>query len=149
MILPSKLIKQFELQNDNMIPDFSMLNALTLNLMIKEGHYEKYIKKMHQLYGKRRSLLIEHLENVFKDDIQIKDTRAGLHFIIEVVSPYTYTEIKTRAKAQKLELYTIKRFSVKTFQKNETVKILIIGFSKIEQSQIPEAVKRLKQVLSE
>ncbi|RIM17732.1 PLP-dependent aminotransferase family protein, partial [Staphylococcus cohnii] len=32
MILPSKLIKQFELQNDNMIPDFSMLNALTLNL---------------------------------------------------------------------------------------------------------------------
>lgn len=43
MILPSKLIKQFELQNDNMIPDFSMLNALTLNLMIKEGHYEKYI----------------------------------------------------------------------------------------------------------
>ncbi|EJX18355.1 transcriptional regulator [Staphylococcus sp. OJ82] len=149
MILPSKLIKQFELQNDNMIPDFSMLNALTLNLMIKEGHYEKYIKKMHQLYGKRRSLLIEHLENVFKDDIQIKDTRAGLHFIIEVVSPYKYTEIETRAKAQKLELYTIKRFSVKTFQKNEAVKILIIGFSKIEQSQIPEAVKRLKQVLSE
>ncbi|MGO3496020.1 MAG: PLP-dependent aminotransferase family protein [Staphylococcus equorum] len=149
MILPSKLIKQFELQNDNMIPDFSMLNALTLNLMIKEGQYEKYIKKMHQLYGKRRSLLIEHLENVFKDDIQIKDTRAGLHFIIEVVSPYKYTEIETRAKAQKLELYTIKRFSVKTFQKNEAVKILIIGFSKIEQSQIPEAVKRLKQVLSE
>lgn len=148
MILPSKLIKQFELQNDNMIPDFSMLNALTLNLMIKEGHYEKYIKKMHQLYGKRRSLLIEHLENVFKDDIQIKDTRAGLHFIIEVTSPYTYTEIETRAKAQKLELYTIKRFSVKTFQKNEAVKILIIGFSKIEQSQIPEAVNRLKQVLS-
>ncbi|MFQ3852641.1 MocR-like transcriptional regulator GabR [Staphylococcus parequorum] len=149
MILPSKLIKQFELQNDNMIPDFSMLNALTLNLMIKEGHYEKYIKKMHQLYGKRRSLLIEHLENVFKDDIQIKDTRAGLHFIIEVTSPYTYAEIETRAKVQKLELYTIKRFSVKTFQKNEAVKILIIGFSKIEQSQIPEAVNRLKQVLSD
>ncbi|MDN6629950.1 MAG: PLP-dependent aminotransferase family protein, partial [Staphylococcus equorum] len=68
--------------------------------------------------------------------------------IIEVTSPYTYTEIETRAKAQKLELYTIKRFSVKTFQKNEAIKILIIGFSKIEQSQIPEAVNRLKQVLS-
>ncbi|HLR18892.1 MAG TPA: PLP-dependent aminotransferase family protein [Staphylococcus sp.] len=148
MILPSKLIKQFELKNDNTIPDFSMLNALTLNLLIKEGHYEKYIKKMHQVYGKRRALLIEYLKRVFKEDIHIKDTRAGLHFIIEVISSYTYSEIEARAKAQKLELYTINRFTVKPTPTNERLKILIIGFSKIKQSEIPEAVNRLKHILS-
>ncbi|MGO2988491.1 MAG: PLP-dependent aminotransferase family protein [Staphylococcus saprophyticus] len=149
MILPTKLVRQFELQNQNTIPDYSMLNALTLNLMIKEGHYEKYIKKMHQLYGKKRENLIAHLSMAFGEHIQIKDTQAGLHFIIEVNSPYSYEEIETRAKEQKLELYTINRFKVKALQKNNGPKILIIGFSKIEQNHIPEAVQRLKSVLIE
>ena len=64
-------------------------------------------------------------------------------------SPYSYEEIETRAKEQKLELYTINRFKVKALQKNNGPKILIIGFSKIEQNHIPEAVQRLKSVLIE
>ncbi|MGO3048902.1 PLP-dependent aminotransferase family protein [Staphylococcus casei] len=147
MILPSTLIKKFEAQNHNMIPDFSMLNALTLNLMIKEGHYEKYLKKMHQLYGKKRAYLIAELNKVLKSAITIKDTQAGLHFIIEAKSRYTYTEIETRARDQKLELYTINRFSMKALQNNSESKLLIIGFSKIQQQQVPEAVQRLKKVL--
>ncbi|WP_440858590.1 MocR-like transcriptional regulator GabR [Staphylococcus shinii] len=147
MILPAKLVRKFEVQNQSTIPDFSILNALTLNLLIKEGHYEKYLKRMHQLYGKKRACLIEELQMTFGNNIDIKDTQAGLHFIIEVVSPYTYEEIEARAKEFKLELYTINRFNVKALQNNSERKTLIIGFSKIEQQQIPEAVQRLKKVI--
>lgn len=83
----------------------------------------------------------------FGNNIDIKDTQAGLHFIIEVVSPYTYEEIEVRAKEFKLELYTINRFNVKALQNNSERKTLIIGFSKIEQQQIPEAVQRLKKII--
>lgn len=147
MILPAKLVRKFEVQNQSTIPDFSILNALTLNLLIKEGHYEKYLKRMHQLYGKKRAYLIEELQMTFGNNIDIKDTQAGLHFIIEVVSPYTYEEIEVRAKEFKLEFYTINRFNVKALQNNSKRKTLIIGFSKIEQQQIPEAVQRLKKVI--
>lgn len=147
MILPTKLVQKFETQNQSTIPDFSILNALTLNLLIKEGHYEKYLKRMHQLYGKKRTYLIEELQMTFGNNIDIKDTQAGLHFIIEVVSPYTYEEIELRAKQHKLELYTINRFKVKALQNNGERKTLIIGFSKIKQHQIPAAVQRLKKVI--
>ena len=40
MILPINLVKKFDCLNLNMIPDFSTIHALTLNLMIKEGYYE-------------------------------------------------------------------------------------------------------------
>jgi GntR family transcriptional regulator/MocR family aminotransferase len=73
--------------------------------------------------------------------------RTGLHFIVEAKSRYTYKEIETRARDQKLELYTINRFSVKALQNNSESKLLIIGFSKIQQQQVPEAVQRLKKVL--
>lgn len=149
MILPIQLVKQFEMLNLNMIPDFSMINALTLNLMIKEGHYEKYVKKMHHLYEKKREYLIAQLTNVFKNNIKVKDTRAGLHFIVEINTTYSYAEIESRAKEKRLELYTLNRFSVEPLENNKTNKTLIIGFSKIKQAQIPQAVRRLKEVLWE
>lgn len=149
MILPIHLVKQFDHYHLNMIPDFSTIHALTLNLMIKEGYYEKYVKKMHQIYGKKREALITHLSNTFTNNIRIKDTRAGLHFIVEVNTPFSYQEIESRAKEMKLELYTLNRFSVKAIEKNNTYKTLIIGFSKIKQSQIPQAVQRLKEVVWE
>lgn len=149
MILPINLVKQFDHYNLNMIPDFSTIHALTLNLMIKEGYYEKYVKKMHQIYGKKRETLITHLSNTFTNNIRIKDTRAGLHFIVEVNTPFSYQEIESRAKEMKLELYTLNRFSVKALEKNSLYKTLIIGFSKIKQEQIPQAVQRLKEVIWE
>src|SRR5699024_1363431 len=142
MILPINLVKQFDHYNLNMIPDFSTIHALTLNLMIKEGYYEKYVKKMHQIYGKKRETLITHLSDTFTRNIRIKDTRAGLHFIVEVITPFSYQEIESRAKEMKLELYTLNRFSVKALEKNSSYKTLIIGFSKIKQEQIPQAVQR-------
>ena len=149
MILPINLVKQFDHYNLNMIPDFSTIHALTLNLMIKEGYYEKYVKKMHQIYGKKRETLITHLSDTFTSNIRIKDTRAGLHFIVEVITPFSYQEIESRAKEMKLELYTLNRFSVKALEKNSSYKTLIIGFSKIKQEQIPQAVQRLKEVIWE
>lgn len=149
MILPIHLVKKFDHYHLNMIPDFSTIHALTLNLMIKEGYYEKYVKKMHQIYGKKRETLITHLSNTFTSNIRIKDTRAGLHFIVEVNTPFSYQEIESRAKEMKLELYTLNRFSVKALEKNSSYKTLIIGFSKIKQEQIPRAVQRLKEVVWE
>ncbi|MDT3983006.1 PLP-dependent aminotransferase family protein, partial [Staphylococcus ureilyticus] len=107
------------------------------------------VKKMHQIYGKKRETLITHLSNTFTNNIRIKDTRAGLHFIVEVNTPFSYQEIESRAKEMKLELYTLNRFSVKALEKNSSYKTLIIGFSKIKQEQIPQAVQRLKEVIWE
>lgn len=147
MILPTALVQKFETHNFDMIPDFSMLNALTLNLMIKEGYYEKYVKKMHQHYGRKREQLIATLQREFQDKINIKDTEAGLHFMIDVKSPFTYIEIEQRAKEAQLELYTINRFVVKALKENIGVKTLIIGFSKIKIEQLDDAVQCLKKVL--
>lgn len=147
MILPTSLVEQFEHINNNVIPDFSMLNALTLYLMIKDGHYERYIKKMHHLYEAKRAQLIEQLKETFQSKIKIHDTHAGLHFIVEVDTEYSYDEIATRAKSQEIELYTINRFTVAPVSDQTKYKTLIIGFSQLEIEAIPEAVNILRQVL--
>src|SRR5699024_6949990 len=124
MILPIKLVKQFEMLNLNMIPDFSMINALTLNLMIKEGHYEKYVKKMHHLYEKKREYLIAQLTNVFKNNIKVKDTRAGLHFIVEINTIYSYAAIESRTNETRWALDTLNTLTVAPPENNKTNKTL-------------------------
>ncbi|SUM35215.1 transcriptional regulator [Staphylococcus gallinarum] len=108
---------------------------------------KKYVKKMHQHYGRKREQLIVALQQAFQDKVNIKDTEAGLHFMIDVKSPFTYEEIEQRAKEAKLELYTINRFIVKALEENNGVKTLIIGFSKIKIEQLDDAVRCLKKVL--
>ena len=90
---------------------------------------------MHQIYGRKREALITHLSNSFKNDIRIKDTQAGLHFIVEVNTPYSYQEIETRAKEMKLELYTLNRFSVKALEKIMRIKRLSLVFQKSSKTR--------------
>ncbi|WP_210124526.1 MULTISPECIES: PLP-dependent aminotransferase family protein [unclassified Staphylococcus] len=147
MILPTSLVKRFETTNHNVIPDFSMLNALTLYMLIKDGHYERYIKKMHHIYEEKRIKLIIALKKEFKDKITIKDTKAGLHFIVEVKTNYSYTEIESRAHEHQVELYTINRFTVEPVGETTATKTLIIGFANIDLTTMSKAVSTLKAIL--
>lgn len=147
MILPTSLVGEFEKINNNVIPDFSMINAITLYLMIKDGHYERYIKKMHHLYEAKRVQLIEQLTQTFQQQIKIMDTHAGLHFIVEVETDYSYDEIEARAMSYDIELYTINRFTVEPVNNQTVAKTLIIGFSQLDIEAIPDAVNMLKKVL--
>ena len=67
MILPINLVKQFDHYNLNMIPDFSTIHALTLNLMIKEGYYEKYVKRCIK-YMERNE---KHSSHIYPIPLQI------------------------------------------------------------------------------
>lgn len=66
MILPINLVKQFDHYNLNMIPDFSTIHALTLNLMIKEGYYEKYVKDASNIWKETRNTHHTSIQYLYK-----------------------------------------------------------------------------------
>ena len=86
-------------------------------------------------------------EKEFKDKITIKDTKAGLHFIVEVKTNYSYTEIESRAHEHQVELYTINRFTVEPVGETTATKTLIIGFANIDLTTMSKAVSTLKAIL--
>lgn len=102
---------------------------------------------MHHLYEAKRVQLIEQLTQTFQQQIKIMDTHAGLHFIVEVETDYSYDEIEARAMSYDIELYTINRFTVEPVNNQTVAKTLIIGFSQLDIEAIPDAVNMLKKVL--
>lgn len=146
MVLPPAMLREYRRHYQDLIPSTNTLNLYTLNYFIDSGEYNKHVKRMNHLYEMKRKLLISSLRERFKTEIQIEDVPAGLHIFIFIKTKRGYDEIEERAKLEKLELYTLKRFILKN-QPSQSGVGLVLGFANIDEDKIEEAINRLYRVL--
>lgn len=81
MILPEVLKKQLLLKKYIADIHCPTIEQLTLAKFIRDDYYELHINKMRNLYLKKRNLLVKCLKNLFRDDVTIAGTNAGLHLV--------------------------------------------------------------------
>lgn len=148
MVLPISLLRKYRKYYSKLLPYNNVLNLFTLNEFISNGNYLQHVKRMNHYYEKKRIILIEHLESVFKNDIIINDVPAGLHFTASFKTKKTNDEVETAAIHKKLEIRTIKHFTFSPIKEiAEDTILLVIGFSSIETADIKQAVERLRSIL--
>ncbi|SFJ53295.1 GntR family transcriptional regulator / MocR family aminotransferase [Halobacillus dabanensis] len=148
MVLPPELLRTYRHQYSNYIHGSNSLSLFTLHYFIESGEYERHIKRMNLHYETKRKLLMKQLQETFKDDIDIKDVPAGLHFFAHLKTNRGYEEIHERAEKEKLELYSIERFTLNNKYKGAGNGIsLVLGFATIKVEDIPEAVGRLRRII--
>lgn len=147
MVLPSDMLREYRENYDDLIQGSNSLNLYTLHYFIENGEYAKHIKRMNHHYEIKRKSLIKQLQSRFKTDIHIEDVPAGLHFLAQFNTNKTYEEIEKRAKQIKLEIYSMKRFMLKSKYKEKNKIEMVIGFANIKEANISEAVERLYWVM--
>ncbi|MGE7665797.1 PLP-dependent aminotransferase family protein [Ureibacillus composti] len=147
MVLPPKWLSLYLDHFALEIQPANILTLYTLHEFIDSGLLEKHVRKMTKHYETIRTLLIEQLHEQLEEKIVIHDIPAGLHFLVEVFTEKTYTAIEEQAILHKLELYTLKRFSLNSLPLIKKSRSIIIGFANIAPEDIPKAVERLKKVL--
>ncbi|HWK22987.1 MAG TPA: PLP-dependent aminotransferase family protein [Ureibacillus sp.] len=147
MVLPPKWLSLYKEHFALEIQPANILSLYTLQEFIDSGLLEKHVRKMTKHYETIRTLLIQQLQEQLGESIIIHDIPAGLHFLVEVLTEKSYTTIEEQAVLHKLELYTLKRFSLNTLPLIKKNRSIIIGFANIAPEDIPSAVERLKKVL--
>lgn len=147
MVLPPKILEIYREKFSHIINFNNTLSLFTLHYFIQSGAYDRHIKRMNQNYEMKRTLLIDNLKEVFEDKIDIKDIPAGLHFMARFKTDKNYDYIEEKAKEYKLEIYTLKRFSLENESKPRNHVELILGFANINIDDISEAVKRLSKII--
>lgn len=147
MVLPTKLLAAYQEAFPLEIQPANNLALYTLNEFIESGQYEKHIRKMTKHYEEIRTALIEALSNNLTRDLVIYDIPAGLHFLIEVPTSKSYEEIEQAAQQEKLELYTLKRFSLNPLPLIQRNRLLVIGFANIQMEEVDEAIQRLARCI--
>ncbi|MEC5423287.1 PLP-dependent aminotransferase family protein [Virgibacillus sp. C22-A2] len=148
IVLPPELLRAYQNYYSDWVQGSNTLSLYTLHYFIKGGEYAKHIKRMNHHYEMKRKTLIKQLQATFKDNIDIQNVPAGLHFLAHFKTEKRYGEIEDMAKKEKLEVYSIKRFMLKEKELEGNSIQLVIGFANIKTEDIEQAVDRLYRIIN-
>lgn len=147
MILPLELLEKYKERYRYWLQGNDSLQLYTLKYFIESGEYSRHVKKMNNYYEKNRTILIDTLRNHFKENIEIVDVPAGLHFIAKFKTGKSYEDIKARAEDFSLELYDIRRFSTGYVADDDKWKEYVLGFANLDSEEVDKIVKILYTVI--
>ena len=81
MVLPKKLAKRYQQIGQTFSCAVSRIDQKVLTLFLTEGHFERHLNRMRNIYKEKHDLLIKEIKKL-NSDIQIYGHGAGAHIIV-------------------------------------------------------------------
>ena len=121
-----------------------ILEQYTLTDWIREGHFERHIRRMRQLYNQRRQVLIQAFERYFGKRVTILGAKAGIHVMVRIDTNLSDEQAIQKAAAAGIGLISAKGYYLQPQNQGE----FIFGYAQLEVTQIEKGIKILAQVLN-
>jgi GntR family transcriptional regulator/MocR family aminotransferase len=116
---------------------------------ITEGHFERHLRKLRQIYKSRRDRLVAALNANFEAP-QLSGSESGLHFVWRLPAGFPPArEIQLRARQLGVGVYALMSGAAFDFDVAAPDNVLVLGYSSLGEQQIDAAVAKLKALLSD
>lgn len=146
MVLPQHLMDKYQEQLSFYSCTVSNFEQLTLAKFIEKGYFERHMNRMRNFYRTQRDQLIQCIQkHPQANQIKIREENSGLHFLLEVNSPYTDEQLIQRGKEKGINISCLSNYEFNK-QKHEH-NIITINYSKLELENIEKAVNILFEVI--
>lgn len=142
MVLPNSLLPVYQEQLGFYSCTVSNFEQYTLARFIDKGYLEKHINRMRNFYRTQRDTLLTCIKSDSKyANVQIKEEHAGLHFLLNVETQYSDSELVELAAKHGVRISCLSQY----FHNTEagTPHTLVINYSGIEIINIKKAVEQL------
>ncbi len=144
IVIPPDLLERFAAVRQSMDLCPSPTNQAVLTEFIKGGHFARHIRKMRQIYGERRRVLVKEIRREFGSTCTIVGGEAGMHLTLLSNGGIEDREIAAKAAARKLWLSALSLSYVGEAPRQG----FVLGFGNTRVSEIPKAVRLLKELLN-
>jgi len=104
IVLPPQLIEPVRKAKGSIERDLPLLEHVALTEFINQGMLERQIKRLRNLYARRRAALSHVLTRRFKDHATMPGVSAGMHMIINFDERFTAEDIAASAQTAKLPM---------------------------------------------
>jgi GntR family transcriptional regulator/MocR family aminotransferase len=121
----------------------ALLEQQVLTDFINEGYLERHIRRMRNLYDRRRQTLMDALVRHLGQRVTILGENAGIHLMVRLHTHLSDKEIVAKAAQQGVELVNAQRYYMEGTGKCE----FVIGYSDLTEEKITEGIYKLAQVL--
>lgn len=144
VVIPKPLAAPLMKVHNDLYRGGHLLIQAALAEFIREGYYAAHIRKMRQLYSRRRHTLVELIVSQLGEDyLGPYSSNAGLHLILQLPAGTDDSAIAQQANAQGLLVRPLSRYYVKEEKRSG----LLLGFASIEEHEMAAAFTRLAGII--
>ncbi len=143
LVLPETLLNIYESQYKIYEQPVSRLMQKSLEIFMKEGYWEKHLRKSRVLYKKKQEILISSITEYLGNTVTIIGSDSGLHILLKVNTKMNEQELieKALGSGVKVNPTSINWINPPT----NSLPVIFIGFAGIKIEDIPNAIKTLKK----
>jgi len=121
----------------------ALLAQDTLAWFIAEGHLAKHVRRMRNVYGRRRAALLEALATQGRGRLEVIPSASGLHVAARLLIPMRAQALAARADGAGIRVHSVDRFAISKPAPNA----IALGFGMIPVGRIGVAIARLCELL--
>jgi GntR family transcriptional regulator/MocR family aminotransferase len=150
MVLPPPLAVRFYEKLGFYACTVSAFEQLVLANFIADGYFETHINRMRNRYRQKRDALITALRTEMPAGMtEIGEEEAGLHFLLQVHTNVTDTELVQRAARQGLHIACLSSYYAQADMAAAHAHTLVLNYSSVPETVMGEAAKRLRLTIDE
>ncbi len=143
MVLPNHLLKSYHESFDAHFPKVSLMTQKTLEIFMKDGHWDRHIRKIRMINKKKHDILKSSLKRYLKDTMEIVAEGGGLSILINPTVSFDWELFKQKAEDEGIKLYFAKERSGGEFE------AIRMGFGGFSEEEIPKAIELFAKVWKE
>lgn len=142
LVLPHRYVERYKTlcQSHHLRCCVSLSTQKTLELFMKDGHWERHLRKIRTLNRKKHDLMKETLKNVFAETIEIISEGGGLAIIIRPTISINLQKLRENALKEGIKLY------LGSDDYGEAWEALKMGFGGLQEEEIEEAIMLLQKI---
>ena len=138
IVLPTSLLNLYHQIFDFRFSGVPIDIQKTLTLFLKEGYWEKHLRKIRNINRKKHDLMKEYLKEFLKDEIKILREGSGLNFLIKPLVNIDLDKLDELCKQKGVKIYFKEFFNLE--------KVIALGFGGFEEFEIKNAIKVFSEV---
>ena len=139
LVLPRTLTPPFVQAKELVDRGAPTLTQAAVADFLAEGHFERHLRHLRQLYGEKRAVLVAALNEHLGERVRYSPVAAGLHVMVYANSSLDEAKLVHDAAARGVRVYGGAPYHLE----RPAPPSLLLGFSGLDESEIVEGVRRL------
>jgi GntR family transcriptional regulator / MocR family aminotransferase len=142
-VLPPGLVRPFVEAKELTDRQTPILEQQLLAGFLGEGHFERHLRRMRQLYRRRRQALVEALQSHLAARMQVIGASAGMHLMVQLLMAMDERQVVERAACAGVAVYPAGPYYATPGHQSA----LVMGYAGMAEVRIAEGVTRLAKAL--
>jgi GntR family transcriptional regulator / MocR family aminotransferase len=139
MVLPSELVNEAARLKRLLDGGSPTLDQLALERLIRNGDYDRSVRRARAAYRTRRDRLVDALQRELPE-CPIEGIAAGLHVLLRLPPGRDDSAVAAAAAAARINVEPLTKYRVDRSCRDAA---LIIGYGRLAEASIPEAARAL------